>query len=147
MKIGILLAAGLTLCSCTDISREKAPAPERPPAPAARSALKRLESYVIKGLTFTYFQIPAGLDQEKLIAAAQELHDREPKATLILVDDTAQLQEYIAYAKEFSQGHTEAPFPLEWAKQHVIANVQKFMSGKYKLCRGMMPADEIADLK
>jgi hypothetical protein len=107
---------------------------------------RRLDSYTIKGMTFTYCLIRSGLSREALMAAAQALHDSEPKAQLILVDDTRQLQEYINYAKEFSRGNLDAYFPLEWAKQHVIANVQKFISGKYKLCRGMF-GDEIADLK
>jgi hypothetical protein len=107
---------------------------------------RRLDSYTIKGMTFTYGLIRSGLSREALIAAAQALHDVEPKAQLILVDDTRQLQEYINYAKEFSRGNLDAYFPMDWAKQHVIANVQKFVSGKYKLCRGMF-GDEIADLK
>jgi hypothetical protein len=59
---------------------------------------------------------------------------------------TAPLQGYVNYAQEFSRGNTEAYFPTDWAKDHVVANVQKFMSGKYKLCRGI-GVDEIGELE
>lgn len=107
---------------------------------------QRLESYTIKGMIFTYYLISSGLGREELIATAQALHRGEPKAQLILVDETAQLKDYINYAREFSRGNTDAYYPLEWAKQHVIANAQKYVSGKWMLCRGV-GADEIAELR
>jgi len=106
----------------------------------------RLDSYTVRGISFTYYLIPSGLTREGLIAAAQALHDREPKAHLILVDDQTRLAAYINYAKEFSRGNREAPFPQEWADRHVIANVQKYMSGKWKLCESYGYV-EIAELK
>jgi len=36
--------------------------------------------------------------------------------------------------------------PAEWADKHIIANVQKYMSGKFVLCEGN-GSKEIADLK
>lgn len=90
--------------------------------------------------------IPSGLDEEELIATAQAIHDQEPRAQLILVDDRARLAEYILYAREFSRGNTEAFYPQEWADRHIIANVQLYLSGRWVLCRGN-GHEEIADLK
>jgi hypothetical protein len=145
-KITFFLVLGLAFWSCADKGPVKPPDGGRAAQKTAEARTERLESYTIKGMTFTYYRIPAGLGREDLIAAAQALHSAEPKAQLILVDETSHLQEYINYAREFSLGNTEAYFPTDWAKDHVVANVQKFMSGKYKLCRGI-GVDEMADLK
>jgi hypothetical protein len=145
-KVTLFLALGLACWSCADKSPVKPPVGGRAAQKTAEAQTERLESYTIKGMTFTYYRIPTGLGREDLLAAAQALHSAEPKAQLILVDDASHLQEYINYAQEFSRGNTEAYFPTDWAKNHVVANVQKFMSGKYKLCRGI-GVDEMADLK
>lgn len=141
-----LLGIGLACLSCSDSGGVKQPA--RNPGAVKESGMKphRLDSYTIKGMTFTYYLIPAGLGREELIATAQALHDIEPNAQLILVDDRTQLQDYINYVKEFSRGNTEAYYPLEWAKRHVIANLQKYVSGKWMLCEGV-GANEIAELR
>ena len=36
--------------------------------------------------------------------------------------------------------------PKEWADKHIVANVQKYMSGKFMLCKGA-GYKEIAELK
>lgn len=100
----------------------------------------------IRSFRFVYFKIPAGLGEKELIDTAQELHDREPDAQLILVDDDSQLDKYITYTKEWSSGKYEAELPKEWMDKHVIANVQKYMSGKFVLCEGA-GYKEIAELK
>lgn len=142
----VFFGVSLAFWSCSYSGENKQPDRNSEAAKDSERKPQRLDSYTIKGMTFTYYLIPSGLRPEELIAAAQALHHGEPKAQLILVDDTQQLKDYIHYAKEFSRGNLDAYFPTEWAKQHVIANVQKFMSGKYKLCRGIF-VDEIADLK
>ncbi len=105
------------------------------PAVAQESGTKqqRLDSYTLRGLKFSYYLIPAGLSREELIATAQELHDAEPDAQLLLVDDESQVQEYITYSNEVSQGNEEAKLPKEWADKHIVANVQKLIGGKWML--------------
>lgn len=160
--VSLILLVSLMGQSCSNGSRERTAAPEpRAEAPQTQAAVPeeqagaakapeqlplRLDSYTIKGLIFTYYQIPAGLDDDQLIATAQSLHEKEPKAHLILVDDRAQLAEYIHYAQEFSRGNTEAFYPEEWAERHIIANVQLYLSGRWVLCRSN-GYEEIADLK
>lgn len=100
----------------------------------------------IRSFRFVYFKIQAGLDEQQLIETAQKLHDKEPDAQLILVDDDSQLDKYITYTKEWSSGNYEAELPKEWMDKHVIANVQKYMSGKFVLCKGA-GYKEIAELK
>lgn len=147
VAIGVIFfGINLSFWSCSSSDEVKPPARKSEAAKDSGRKTQRLDSYTIRGMTFTYYLIPSGLDREELIAAAQALHHGEPKAQLILVDDTQQLKDYINYVKEFSRGNLDAYFPTEWAKQHAIANVQKFTSGKYKLCRGI-GVDEIADLK
>jgi hypothetical protein len=142
----IIFGVSLAFWSCMYSGEGQPPARNGEAAKETGKKNEPLDRYTIKGMTFAYYLVPSALGPEDLIAAAQALHHGEPKAQLILVDDTRQLKEYINYAKEFSRGNLDAYFPTEWAKQHVIANVQKFISGKYKLCRGM-GVDEIADLK
>jgi hypothetical protein len=91
--------------------------------------------------------VPAGLKGDELIETAQRIHDQESDTQLILIDDDSQMADYIAYAKAISgQGEIDKPMPAEWADKHIIANVQKYMSGKFVLCEGN-GSKEIADLK
>ncbi|MBK7802531.1 MAG: hypothetical protein IPJ55_07640 [Chloracidobacterium sp.] len=107
----------------------------------------KLDSYAIKGIKFAYYKIPSGLKKEELIEVAQKIHDQDSDAQLVLVDDDTELADYIKYAKAISGiGEIEKPMPVEWADKHIIANVQKYMSGKFVLCEGY-GSSEIADLK
>jgi len=142
----LLLVIGLTCPSCGDGRDAKQPAEADASAKKPEPGPLRLDGYTIRGFLFAYYLIPSGLSREELIAAAPALHDREPKAQLILVDDRSQLAAYINYAQESSRGNREAPFPQEWADRHVIANVQKYMSGKWMLCESYGYV-EIAELK
>jgi len=100
----------------------------------------------VRGFHFIYFKVPAGLDEKGLIETAQKLHDQEPTAQLILVDDDSQLADYIKYTKDISSGDQNAKLPKEWVSRHIVGNVQKFTSGKFKICKGA-GGIEIADLK
>lgn len=107
----------------------------------------KLDSYSIKGIKFVYFKIAAGMKKDELIATAQKLHEQEPDTQLILVDDDSQLADYISYVKAISgQGELDKPLPADWADKHIVANVQKYMSGKFVLCEGN-GSIEIAELK
>jgi hypothetical protein len=108
----------------------------------------KLDEYTIRGFRFVYFRIAPGLSREALIETAQKLHDSEPDAQLLLVDDDTHLEDYIAYAKAASgQGEIEkTELPKEWADKHIIANVQKYISGKFVLCEGN-GYKEIAELE
>jgi hypothetical protein len=140
----LVVALGCKPSSNTNNSNQQGNAP----AVAQESGTKnrRLDSYTIKGFKFSYYLIPAGLSRDDLIATAQELHDADPDAQLILVDDDSQVQEYITYAKGLSQGNDEAKPPTEWADKHIVANLQKLMSGKFMLCESNGSV-EIAILK
>jgi hypothetical protein len=97
---------------------------------------KKLESYSFKGLKFSYYLIAKDLSREELIAAAKEIHEQEPDAQLILVDDASGVADYVNYAKGISTGKTDVELPKEWADKHIVANLQKFLSGKWMLYKG-----------
>ncbi|HEY0426310.1 MAG TPA: hypothetical protein VGC76_00760 [Pyrinomonadaceae bacterium] len=97
---------------------------------------EKLESYTLRGLRFSYYKIPAGLKKEDLIKTAQEIHEGEPDAHLVLVDDDAQIAEYINYARAFSKNDFDAELPKEWADKHIVANLQRLVSGKWQLYEG-----------
>jgi hypothetical protein len=108
---------------------------------------KRLESYTVRGFKFSYYLVPKNLNNEELIKTAQEVRNQEQDAQLILVDDDSGLAEYVNYAKEISKGnHADAKMPKEWANEHIVGNVQKYLSGKWMLCEGN-GYREIAELK
>jgi hypothetical protein len=137
-KINFLLVIALLLgiaLGCEKPSDSKTPAKNQ-----------KLESYTIKGLKFSYYKIPAGLGREDLIETATELHAGEPDAQLILVDDDSRLAEYVKYAKDISAGNYDGEMPKEWADRHIVANLQKYLSGKFMLCEGN-GYREIAEIK
>jgi hypothetical protein len=107
---------------------------------------RKLDSYTLRGLTFSYYLIPAGLSRDELIKTAQEIHASEPDAQLILVDDESGVKDYVAYAKGMSQGNQDVKLPKEWADKHIVANLQKLMSGKWMLYEGY-GYNEIGELK
>ncbi|HEX8367437.1 MAG TPA: hypothetical protein VF604_02630 [Pyrinomonadaceae bacterium] len=110
------------------------------------SETERLDSYSLRGLEFIYYKIPADLSREQLIETAQKLHEEEPKAQLILVDDDSQVEDYVKYAKAVSSGDYDAEFPKQWAEDHIVANVQKLLSGKWMVYESY-GYKEIAELK
>jgi hypothetical protein len=107
---------------------------------------KKVESYEVRGVKFSYYLIPKNLSHDELIATAQAIHDQEPDTQLILVDDDSQLGDYVAYAKQISLGNSGGSMPKVWADKHIIGNVQKYLSGKWVLCEGN-GYREIAELK
>jgi len=108
--------------------------------------IEKLESYTLRGLKFSYYKIPANLKREDLIKTAQEIHEIEPDAHFILVDDASQIDEYINYAQAFSKNNFDARLPKEWADKHIVANAQKLVSGKWQLYEGY-GYREITDLE
>ncbi len=149
----------LVLFACDAGTKKKQPSSDGDDEPRKPKAAKtskaspdkdkaaKLDEYTIKGIQFVYFKIPAGLSREQLIEAAQKLHEQEPKAQLVLVDDDSKLKEYVTYAKAISgQGELNEPMPQEWADKHIVANVQLYMNGKFVLCEGN-GSKEIAELK
>ncbi len=128
------LVIGIGLACCSE--KNNPTGGKDDPEKEASNTPKRLETYSIKGLTFSYYLIPKGLSQTELIAAAKEIHEQEPDAQLLLVDDESGVRDYINYAKGISEGKTDVELPKEWADQHIIANLQKFLSGKWMLYKG-----------
>ena len=136
----LLLFTALACSNITDNS-------ESGSKPAVTNKPAKLESYTIKGVRFAWYKVPVGLKGDGLVATAQKLHDQEPDTQLILIDDDSEMTDYIKYAKAISgQGEIDKPMPVEWADKHIIANVQKYMSGKFVLCEGN-GSKEIAELK
>lgn len=97
---------------------------------------RKVDGYTLRGLTFSYYLIPAGLSRDDLVKTAQEIHVSEPEAQLILVDDESGVADYVAYAKGMSQGNQDVKLPKEWADKHIVANLQRLMSGKWMLYEG-----------
>jgi len=146
LVLPLLLFAAL---GCSDVAKnsETGSKPVEANKAADPSKPARLNGYTIKGIKFAWYKVPVGLKGDDLIATAQKIHDQEPDTQLLLIDDDSQLADYIAYAKAISgQGEIDKPMPAEWADKHIIANVQKYMSGKFVLCEGN-GSKEIADLK
>lgn len=136
----LILAFGVGL-ACSETKADESKTSEKKAALPAKVA-----DETVRGFHFIYFKVPAGLDEAALVETAQKLHDQEPGAQLILVDDDSQLADYIKYTKDISGGDQSAKLPKEWVSQHIVGNVQKFMSGKFKLCKGA-GGIEIAELK
>lgn len=147
MKNKLTLFLGLILLTtfnfACNVSEAKT---EKPTGAKSQFATKRIDSYSRLGIEFVYYKIPTGLSREELIEVAQKLHQAEPKAQLILVDDDSRVNEYIEFAKLINLGHNDAKMPKEWADKHIIANVQRYLSGKFMLCEGY-GSKEIAELK
>ena len=115
--------------------------------PITSNKFGKLDSYSLKGVKFAWYKVPAGLGRDELISTAQKIHDQEPDSQLILVDDDSEMADYISYAKAISgQGEIDKPMPADWADKHIVANVQKYMSGKFVLCEGN-GSKEIVELK
>jgi hypothetical protein len=112
----------------------------------AENKPKKLDSYTVRGFKFSYYLVPKNLTHEELITAANEIHTQEPESHLILVDEEAGLSEYVNYAKEISKGNKDVTFPKEWANEHIVGNVQKYLSGRWMLCEGN-GYREIAEIK
>lgn len=108
----------------------------------------KLDEYSIKGFRFVYYKVQPDLDRAELIKTAQKLHNLEPDAQLLLVDDDSHLKDYITYAKAASGAGDvdKSELPKEWADKHIIANVQKYIGGKFVLCEGN-GYKEIAELE
>lgn len=143
LTLTVLFVAGLA-CSETKAG-DKKPGEMTAEAKTDDRPVKAADE-TVRGFHFIYFKVPAGLDEQKLIETAQKLHDQEPDAQLILVDDDSQLKEYIEYAKQISAGNYNGTLPKEWADKHIVGNVQKYVSGKFTLCKGA-GYKEIAELK
>ena len=107
---------------------------------------EKLESYEVRGLQFVYYRIPSGLGREDLIKTTAAIHKMEGDAQIILVDDDSGLADYISYTKAVSSGNYNVDLPAEWASRHIIANVQRYTSGKFVLCEGY-GYKEIAELE
>lgn len=107
---------------------------------------EKLESYMLRGLKFSYYKIPSSLSRAELIKTAQNIHENEPDAHLVLIDDDSRLADYVIYTQEFSKGNMSAEIPKDWAEKHIIANVQQLMSGKWQLYEGY-GYKQIADLE
>lgn len=103
---------------------------------AAIGKPRKIEKYSLRGMNFAYFLVPSNLGRDELIQAARQAHNDEPNCQIIFIDDDSQLEQYVKYAKGVSSGNYDSEIPLEWAETHIIANIQKYINGKYVLCEG-----------
>jgi hypothetical protein len=103
-------------------------------SPGGRS--KRLGGYTVRIFKWAYYLVPAGLGREELLAEASTLRRQEPDTQLVLVDDESRVKDYMAHARAVSEGRNDVPMPKAWADAHVVANLQKMMSGKWMLYKG-----------
>lgn len=145
LVLTLLLAVGLA-CNLSEARSGEPDAKTKIEKAENKPQTVRLDGYKVRGFEFVYYKIPAGLSREDLIKTAQKLHEAEPAAQLILVDDDSKVQDYIDYAKAVSAGKYDAELPKAWADKHIVANVQKMMSGKFVLYEGY-GYKEIAELE
>jgi len=153
LRAASALLIGSALGACDSESRGTSPSTGSATSTVAAgsasivSKAAKLDDYTLRGIQFVYFRIPAGLSREHLIEIAQALHEQQPKAQLVLVDDDSKVKEYVTYVKAISgQGELKEPVPQEWADAHIVANVQLYTSGRFVLCEGN-GSKEIADLR
>ncbi len=85
---------------------------------------------------WAYYLVPAGLSREQLLSETAALRRQEPDTQLVLVDDESRVRDYMAHARAVSEGRTDVPLPQARADAHVVANLQKLMSGKWMLYKG-----------
>lgn len=144
-KFNVLLVLSLVIgigLACSSDSKETKSSSQN----NSENLPKKIDNYEIKGFKFAYYKIPKNLSQEKLLKVAQAIHEQEDDTQLILVDDDSKAADYIKYVKAVSgSGEIEEPMPQEWADEHIVANVQKYMNGRWVLCEGY-GYKEIADL-
>jgi hypothetical protein len=141
LLIVILALSFTSACSSTE-AKSETPTAKQPIKPLA----ERIDGYSRMGIEFSYYRIEPGLSREELITLAQKLHEAEPKASIILVDDDSKAREYIEFAKLINPGPDDVEMPRAWADEHIVANVQRYLSGKFVLCEGY-GHKEIAELK
>ncbi|MDQ3748311.1 MAG: hypothetical protein M3367_04730, partial [Acidobacteriota bacterium] len=87
----------------------------------------KLGSYNYQRFDYSLYQIPKNLSEDELIKIAQDLHEREPKTILLLVDDDEQAEQFITYHKQledfYEQSGADKPkveYPNDWANKHII---------------------------
>lgn len=106
----------------------------------------RIDGYNFLGTEFAYYKIPANLSREDLITLAKKLHENEPDANLVLIDDDSKVRDYIQFAQIVNPGYNDVEMPKDWADKHIVANVQRHRNGKIVLCEGY-GYEQIAELK
>ncbi|PAT38392.1 hypothetical protein CK625_02585 [Vandammella animalimorsus] len=111
---------------------------------------KRLGQFVNRyGFRHLYVRVPVGLDDARIIALAQQWHQREPDAWLWLLDDDSQFQQLLGSLPKIEQGDL-GDFPAQWFKQHAVANLVLMLhpdrSRRWALYRGAQRSDSMAEL-
>ena len=96
----------------------------------------KLGSYAYQRFDYSLYLIPKNLSEDELIKIAQDLHEREPKTILLLVDDDEQAEQFITYHKQledfYEQSGTDKPkveYPNDWANKHIIGTVNLYLEG------------------
>ena len=119
-------------------------------APQDLAEGQRLGQFVNRyGFRHLYVRVPAGLDDARIIALAQQWHKREPDAWLWLLDDDSQFQQLLDSLPKIEQGDL-GDFPAQWFKQHAVANLVLMLhpdrSRRWALYRGAHRSDSMAEL-
>ncbi|WP_143325892.1 hypothetical protein [Vandammella animalimorsus] len=154
LLLAALLLAALPVAAQPASAQAAAQAtPPQAEAAAARQDLaegRRLGEFVNRyGFRHLYVRVPAGLDDARIIALAQQWHQREPDAWLWLLDDDSQFQQLLDSLPKIEQGDL-GDFPAQWFKQHAVANLVLMLhadrSRRWALYRGAHRSDSMAEL-
>ncbi len=94
----------------------------------------KLGSYNYQRFDYSLYLIPKDLSEDELIKIAQDLHEREPKTILLLVDDDEQAEQFITYHKQLEDFHEQSgadkpkvEYPNDWANKHIIGAVNLYL--------------------
>jgi hypothetical protein len=136
----LVISAVLALSACSFSAR----------ADSGKSDAKVLGEYTNRRqVLLKYVLIAKNLPQDKLIALARKLHKAEPKTYFWFLDDATEFPRLLSSLKEIEEGNSEN-FPSEWAREHIIANLQEWIAsgrGRYwVVCKGD-GIDKIAEIE
>lgn len=118
----------------------------------------KLGSYNYQRFDYSLYLIPKTLSRAELIEIAQNLHGREPKTILLLIDDDEQAEQFITYHKQLEDFHEQSgaekpklEYPLDWANKHIVGTVNLYLENGernwYLLGSGYLSDEKISKLE
>jgi|GEM_PF-5348541 len=97
-------------------------------------APQKLGGYHYQRFDYSLYLIPKNLSKNELTEIARDLHEREPKTILLLVDDDREAEQFIAYHRQLEDFHEqrgaekpETEYPHDWANLHIVGTVNLFL--------------------
>ncbi len=118
----------------------------------------KIGGYSYQSFDYSLYLLPKSLDKDELTKVAQDLHEREPKAILLMVDDDEQAEQFITYHRQLEEFYektdVEKPkeeYPYDWANKHIVASVNLYLEGGernwYLLEGGYLSGKKISKLE